>query len=373
MPGVLMNKTARGLRWRICITLFASGLMGPLAQAVPQQAFISAGEHGQAVLLSRLNECYAVTPAHVIDGGFFATLVGGSSARPRGEADLLQVFGYDLAVLRVTGAITDDCRFDLGSSLALDRLLSSEGRGQIVSVSSDGSISRRNVRISDVGLVYLRVSPAGPQDQMFKGLSGSLLVLGDDPAGILMAVDPENGEGKVLRFDRAVETIRPFFGLTSGTSGLELKAQKEPRASGEGNLAAQVESWSSPALSADHRMSNLIDGAGATTVWLARPDGFPIEIIVDLKGDAVQAIDRIVLVGEGVEPRERLPRDFEVLVSSRKEGGWMPVFSGTFFPSDSSRSVAFAPVRARRVMLRIYSHWGDAKGVGLSDLVVPGK
>ncbi|AOY86728.1 hypothetical protein BKP64_00240 [Marinobacter salinus] len=339
------------------------------AEAMPPQAFVKAGENGQAVLMSRLNECYALTPAHVIGDGFFATLVGGSSARPRGEADLLQRFGYDLAVLRVTGAITDNCDFDLGGSFSLDRVLSTAANGQIVSVNSDGSLSRREVRVSDVGLLYLRVSPVGPENQLFKGLSGSLLALDDAPAGILMSVDPQTAEGKVLRFDRAVETVRPFFGMKTTSQGAE-SASLESEVANEGNLAEIVERWSSPAVSAEYRVSNLVDGVDAGTVWLAEPEGFPIEVVVDLKGDRVHPIDRVVLVGEGVTPLERLPRDFELLVSTREDGGWMPVFSGTYFTSDNSKLVVFAPVRARKIMLRIYSHWGDSMGVGLSDFVV---
>lgn len=340
------------------------------AEAIPPQAYVKAGEHGQAVLMSRLNECYAVTPAHVIGDGFFATLVGGSSARPRGEADLLQRFGYDLAVLRVTGAVTDGCDFDLGALSSLDRVLSTAGNGQIVSVNSDGSLSRRDVRVSDVGLLYLRVSPVGPESQLYKGLSGSLLVLDNAPAGILMSVDPQSEEGKVLRFDRALETVRPFFGMATGSLETPTTSPDGADAS-EDNLAVTVDSWSSPALSAEYRVSNLIDKNDSGTVWLAEPHGFPIEVVVDLEGDLVHAIDRVVLIGDGVVPPERLPRDFELLVSSREDGGWMPVVTGTYFISDGSREVAFAPVRARKVMLRIYSHWGDETGVGLAGLVIP--
>lgn len=340
------------------------------AEAMPPQAFLTAGENGQAVLMSRLDECYAITPAHVIGGSFFATLVGGRSDRPRGEADLLQNFGYDLAVLRVTGAITNECQFDLGGSFSLDQVLSTVGDGQIVSVNSDGSLSRRNVRVSDVGLLYLRVSPVGPANQLFKGLSGSLLALDDAPAGILMSVDPQTAEGRVLRFDRAVETVRPFFGMKTTSQGAE-SVSPESEVANEGNLAEIVERWSSPAVSAEYRVSNLVDDVDAGTVWLAEPAGFPIEVVVALKGDRVHAIDRVVLIGKGVMPPERLPRDVELLVSSREEGGWIPVFTGTYFTSEGARELAFAPVRARKVMLRIYSHWGDETGVGLAGLVIP--
>lgn len=350
----------------VVLTAFA----GPLAARFPDQAFINAGEQGQAVLMNRLGECYAVTPAHVVGDALFSTLVGAGESRSRGDGDLLQVFGYDLAILRVTGGLSARCDTAVEQVNSLDRHLVSEASGQVVSVNPDGSVSRRHVIISDVDILYIRVNPVGEQDQLFKGLSGSLVVLEGLPVGLLMSVDPETGDGRALRFDRALETLRPFFGLSTGND--EPSGQEEPdrQAVDTGNLAREVLSWSSAPLDADHRAVNLINGS--SSLWLAHADEFPIEVVVDLAGDRAVAIDRVELVGNGITPPERLPRDFEVLISTSADGRWLSVHTGTYFQSEPARIVRFAPVRARQVMLRIHSFWGDGTAVGLSEFRVPG-
>lgn len=334
----------------------------------PAQAYIRAGEHGQALLLNRLGECYAVTPAHVIGGDLFATLIGGEAGKPRGDADLLQTFGYDLSILRVTGALAKQCGGPLANVPVLDGLLSATSAANVTSVNEDGSISRRNVTLNDVGLIYLRLRP-DTGNELFKGLSGSLVLVGDKPVGILMSLDAETGEGRALRFDRAIETLRPFFGLSGGIAVAAPDALV-PKAAGAG-LQATIVSWSSPPIGAGYRASNLINTREKASVWYATADKFPLELIIQLPGDKSHTLDALRLIGEGVEPGERLPRDFEVLIRSSVEGNWLPVSNGTYFKTETDKLVRFAPVRARQVMLRIYSHWGDSEAVGLSGIEIP--
>jgi hypothetical protein len=346
----------------ISLSLIASGAT---AGDLPTQAYIHADEHGQALLLSRLQECYAVTPKHVVGGSMFATLVGASGGTPQGDADLLQTFGYDLSVLHVTGALARDCGTPLGNVPKLDDALASSSTAVVSSVNADGSISRCNVTLTDVGLIYLRVRPVLADDQLFKGLSGSLLLVGKRPAGIVMSVDPETGEGRVLRYDRALEILRPFFGLSAPDL-----SKKKTLAATDTIGEPTVISWSSPPLDAASRAANLTDAAGRKTAWYARADRFPIEVTLDLSGDTALAVDAVHLVGQGVTPKERLPRDFEILISTTGKDRWMPVTSGTYFMNEPDKWVRFAAVRARRVMLRIYSHWGDADAVGLTDIEI---
>jgi hypothetical protein len=339
----------------------------PAADTRPTQAYIRAGEHGQALLLSRLGECYAITPRHVIGSDLFATLVGGESGKPQGDADLLQTFGYDLSILHVTGALATQCGGSLTDVPVLDSLLSGSSAANVASVNEDGSISRRNVTLVDVGLLYLRLRPdAG--DELFKGLSGSLVLAGDNPVGILMSVDPETGEGRALRYDRAIETLRPFFGLPGGTAAAT-QEKTVPQSASTG-MQATVVSWSSPPIGAEFRAANLIDTGDNNSIWYAVADKFPLELVIQLPGDRAHTVDALRLIGEGVEPGERLPRDFEVLVSGTGRGNWLPVSNGTYFKTETEKLVRFAPVRARQVMLRIYSHWGDTTAVGLSGIEI---
>jgi hypothetical protein len=46
----------------------------------------------------------------------------------------------------------------------------------------------------------------------------------------------------------------------------------------------------------------------------------------------------------------------------------MPVATGTYVAGDATKVVRLAPVTAHRVLLRIYSNWGDPGVVGLSGI-----
>ena len=357
----------RPVRLRAVVLLALLAMAPVLRAAPPPQAFVRTAEEGQALLLKRLGECYAVTPAHVLGDELFASLTGGHSRRPQGDGDLLQTFGYDLAILHVTGALAGFCNGSPVVAAGLEDRLATADRGVLTSVNADGSISRRRVTLSDVGLLYLRVRPERDRDQLFKGLSGSLLLVGDRPAGILMAVDADTGEGRVLRYDRALETLRPFFG---GAGRAARRAASPPKlAIPRTGPAPEVVSWNVPPLDADHRAANLVDGK--QTVWYASAGSFPVEVVLELPGDKTSVVQEVRLIGRGVAPAARLPRDFEILVSSRPDGHWLPVATGSYIRTEQEKTVGFVPVRVRRLMLRIYSNWGDPTAVGLAGIEVP--
>ena len=355
------------MRLRALLLFMCLSASGVFAAEGPAQAYIRSGEHGQALLLSRLGACYAVTPAHVMGGDLFATLVGASLAATQGDADLLQEFGYDLALLRTTGSVSDHCGGQLSDVPQLDSVLSRASSGIVSSVNADGSVTRRNVTINDVGLVNVRLRPSSEGDQLFKGLSGSLVLAGEQPIGILMTVEPDTGEGVALRYDRALETLRPFF-AAPGTTEIQHDLPKASATGQRAGLAAEVASWNSPPIDGAHRTANLVDVSDEPTVWLARAGQFPIEIVIALAGEMSHAVDAVRLVGEGVDPADRLPKDFELLVKGG--GGWISVGSYTYFKNDADQLVQFAPVRAREIMLRVYSNWGDPTAVGLSGLEI---
>ncbi len=333
--------------------------------AKPLSAFIESEEVGQAILLNRMGSCYGITPAHVIDGGFFATVVGGLPSAPQGDADVLMTFGYDLALMRVTGGVEAHCVQGFKKAGNLDTVFAAATVAHLLTVRSDGSVAREQVTITDTGMLYVYVKPMPGGEPLMKGMSGSLLEVGDKPAGMLMSVHPETGNGKVLRYDRVTETIAPFF----GNSKRKTRDEVDPGAplAKEPNLAVAVSNWSSPPLDSESRATNLLDG-DSSTQWYARADGFPIDVEIKLSDDKAKVLNQVELVSGGVAPQGRVPKDFEIMVSTKSKGGWMSLSSGTLFTRDESTVVKFAPVRAKRLLLRIYSNWGDAEAIGLSEI-----
>lgn len=212
-------KLTQGLKV-LASTMLLAGLLTHQVKAEfnrPAQAFINAGELGQALLLGRRGECYAITPAHVIGDSKFSTLLGGAG-KLKGEGDLVQTFGYDLSLLHVSGNLANQCGGSPDKTMALDELLSTYTNATISTILDDGSISRLNVTINDVGLIYLRVRIVNEIDEICKGFSGSLLLINNNPVGIILSVESKTGEARVLRYDRAIETIRPFFDASTPSS-----------------------------------------------------------------------------------------------------------------------------------------------------------
>lgn len=350
------------------------------ARADLSLAFVRSGEDGQAILLRRFADCYAVLPGHVLGDSDFASFVGAGAEMSLGDGDLLRTFGYDLAILRVSGSLAQRCGDSLRTRPDLERVLARNAVAVVHSVMPDGSIVRRRSTVVDLDLVNLRLT-SDSGEGFFKGLSGSVVTIDGKPVGFLMKVDPESGQGVALRYDRAIETIRPFFAAKSSSEGTGdgsgvpsrhggVRSQKSVHDLAAARNGGRIASWSVEPLDGGHRAAMLIDSEeDAATTWLAATGRMPIEIVVDLSGDGVVAVAAVEIVARGVDPPERRPRDFEVLVSNADNGPWRPVQTGTYFPRDDRKMLPFAPTRARFVMLRIHSTWGD-RLVGLSALRV---
>lgn len=355
---------------RLLGLLIFSMVFPAILQAKPLLAYVESDEVGQALLFNRLGVCYAVSPTHVVHEGYYATLVGGASSAPQGEADEGVAFGYDLSLMRVKGGIEKYCNESYKKASNLNSIILDETTGHVLTAGGLGNMTRQQVSIVDTGLLYLYISPIDEKQPFMKGMSGSLLEINGTPAGMLMSVNGETGSGKVLRYDRLMETIAPFFGLsssadrptsTSNTVGKETKQITQ-------NLAKKVLSWSTPSLDADSRAKNLLDN-DPKAVWYGKVGKFPIDIEVLLSKEKTVVLNEVELVLNAVKPATRAPKDIEIMISGQKENRWMPVASSTIFKSDTSMVLSFAPVRAKKIKIRIYSNWGDSLAVGLNSII----
>jgi len=151
----------------IATLMLSSGHL--LANAFPPQAFVQAEERGQALLFTRLNNCYGITPAHVMGSDFFASLMGTGKNRPVGDADFLQKFGYDLSILYVSGSLSQHCGNNITDIPSLDDLLNGATRAVVSSVNNGGELTRQTQTVIDKGLIYFRVRPESPADRLYQG------------------------------------------------------------------------------------------------------------------------------------------------------------------------------------------------------------
>ncbi|MEA2093219.1 MAG: hypothetical protein U9P11_01495 [Pseudomonadota bacterium] len=336
-------------------------------QSIAQQALVRAYDNpaqsiGQAYLTHYGDHCIALLPGHVAAETKIPAFLGEGNSQ-LGESDEINDLGDDLAVAQVSGNIAQDCGNSISTiSRAVDALLRSQGLATLRSVNSDGTLANMSVTVVDNdGEMYLRVRPTNDKIQIRKGHSGSLLMVGDRPVGMLLSVSSKYGVGKVLRFDKLLvraenhmakrlragssDADKPAMGL----AGLDLAAAAN---------GGSVSGWNTLPVDADHRPANLIANETAPP-WRANVDHWPAEIELNLAGDKV-IISRIELDGRDIPSAEELPGRVEIFVNvSSGERRWRSLLSREAeFDASGIAVFPIAPTWARQVKISI----GNSRG-----------
>ena len=175
-------------------------------EAAAQPVFVSGDEAGQGFLRQRSNDCYLITPQHVLGQARQATLVGDRAERR--QALLERSYEPDLAILRVPGLSGCPSRFPDGG--ALDRLLQANSEARLVSRSNSGTMRQTPIEIIASDERYIRVR-ARNGELLFRGMSGSPLMIGGSTAGMLQSVDADSAIGTVLRQDYMSRVLESWF------------------------------------------------------------------------------------------------------------------------------------------------------------------
>lgn len=349
--------------------------------AAAQQALVRSFENpnleiGQAYLAHYGGRCIAVLPTHVVEeSGDVAAFLREGSDGLLGESTAFADLGDDVSVADVAGGITGDCGY---STMAVSRAVSSRIRANAIasirSVNGDGSIAQLSVTIiDDDGQMFLRVQPTNEVNQLRKGQSGSLLMAGDTPIGMLLSVRPRFGVGKVIRFDRMFAKIDRFVAGGAAPRPAPANAIADPAAAPVSAVDGAITSWSAMPVDAANRAGNLVTDGNAPE-WIARADQWPVVIEMDVPGDRV-AISAIELDGSGVANQGALPASVELMVSATAEGRrWRSVAGGPVSYTDGVARIAFAPSWARQVRLVINAAADGGNTVALRRLrVIPAR
>lgn len=191
--------------------LLTCHVSSPAMAEPPLHVHVRSEQQGQGLLILRLNTCYTITAGHVLGTSRQAELVGGQDGRLLGDGDVVHTFeGEDVALLRVTGALARRCGTEFEDVRQLDRLVATRAQATLSYVFDDGGVGRMPVVVTDVGPHFMRVRPTNVGDRLMQGLSGGLITVGDQPAGLLLSVE-SGGNGKAIRYDRVTTLIRQFF------------------------------------------------------------------------------------------------------------------------------------------------------------------
>jgi len=373
---------SRFRRQAAALAVFTSfaGMSSAYAQATDiTQTFVEAGEIGQGFLLKRLDACYLITPEHVVNDAFFASVTAGNAERSLGDATAIQTLGYDLAILGVTGNAQHACGIDYASFVSATsevlKSLKSASQLSVSTISADGARVLTPANIASVDLLRLYIQPTDANTPFMQGMSGSLVFAGNTPVGMLQSVDANTSQGVVLRIDRLLETINPFF-----NDGLSISSET-PLTQLQQTIELTAWSHASPA----QISAQFISDGDKTSHWRYRLQQGPQSIGEHNPLHAYRIANQVRLqfsLGENLQPlssitlsnhsgeRDSFIRDFEILASRQADGaGWVPVYAGTWMIGEKDKTVQLENVVARRFMLVARSHWNpDATDIVISEI-----
>lgn len=336
------------------------------------QVHVNASEVGQGFLLKRLDNCYLITPNHVLGDSFFSNIIAGTKTRPYGEAQTIQSFGYDVALSSVRGAVQSSCLTSIQRFGGLDSILNNVKRVNVASVNVDGSKSLIAAELTDLDLIHFYLSPINEKDEFYKGMSGSVVFDEETPLGMLQSIDMTTGKAKVLRFDRLIETIRPFF-----ASGFGKNSSQSKRGESETQMMAQdvntssipysITEWNHHPIDNSLRVGHLNDGS-VDTRWAVAPQKNKVELTLTF--EKMQLINQATLIAHA-DDKMSMPKDFEIFANRRSKGkrGWVAIKSATWLNLDERMDLKLPPTKAKRLKIVFRSSWGDGSRLEFSELL----
>ena len=346
----------------------AAMLAMPLAHA--QQAVVRSYdapelEVGQAWLMHSAGRCFAVLPFHVAQETSVPSLLREGSRGLRGEAAEVIDLGEDAAIAALSGGISQDCGYSIGSiPRSVERQLRDGGLGTLRSVNGDGTLGRLAVTVvDDDGAGLLRVMPTMEGERIRKGHSGSLLLLGDQPVGMLLSVHARSGVGTVMRTDALLAKVDGFLRGGGAAAGVSVSSAAVARPAG----GWQVVSWNVDPTGSEHIAARLTSG-GLEGFWAASVSQWPAA--VELGGpDAVRIVRGVEFIAGEAGDSAALPARVQVMTSVNAERpAWRAVSSGALEFVDGVARLEFLPARARMLRVEIYTTQGAPAEVALGRL-----
>ncbi len=156
-------------------------------------------EAGKGIFRPVGNYCFVYTPSHVLENS--DTYFISSRHVKDAEASLLTSYPQDLAILQLPIDHAEMCRDSSWQSVErVAAILEGLNKATLSFRRKSGSLTEYPLRISKVDLhTYFYVQLENVDTQIIQGMSGSIVMVGEYPIGMLVSV--EGREGKVLRMD----------------------------------------------------------------------------------------------------------------------------------------------------------------------------
>ena len=321
--------------------------------AQAQQALLKAGETGQAILRSRADRCYAVTPAHVMGAESAASLT--LERRLKADAELRSRVpaAPEAMAFLLTRAVPLELCPAFTTVPALDGLLRARASAVLRLVREDGSFDRVPLTVLSVGIETFEVQPQDPGQTLSQGMSGGTVLVDDQAAGLLTDVRDEGHVGRAARLDRVLERLLPYLG-----SSLAAPDAVPMQAGGSGEAAGlTVVRWTAEPVALTNRADQLL--IESDKPW--RVAERVASVVFGLAPDHAVLTGVVIDAGGLPDP----PRAVEVLLGSSERGPWRSVASFALEPGDTIRRQAIAPSHAAFAMVRASGHQSGQATMGL--------
>jgi hypothetical protein len=202
-------------------------------------------------------------------------------------------------------------------------------------------------------------------------LSGSIVSVGDRPAGMFLSVDSRDGDGRLLRYDELMAIVRRLLETSPTASAVRAAPAVAPKYSqnlADARAGARVITWSTAPARPELDAPNVLKEPGPD-FWESQLSRGPVSVDIELAGAQITTISSVQLEQGGV-PREALVKDYEILTST--DGLSWPLAADESFLEGQSTSVATFPARrARFVRLSLLSSFDkEGRRVAVSRIIV---
>lgn len=343
--------------------------------AMADQAHVTAGaEVGQAVLFSDGGTCFALTPQHVIDAGNgFGSLFLRDGVLLDGWAQRTLDLGHDLSLLTVDGAVTGACSTELlPHEDAMARVLAAGGRLKMRVVLASGETIFRDVELvfqSRDKLTFREIQDARqPPWSVQPGDSGSLLMVGDVPVGIVQT------QGSVDSLPSAIPWPYAVYLAEWRSTGILQPSAPTAAPTAHPEAATVLRTTARP-LAPDSTAEVLTMPLGSGGEWHATPVEWPVEIVLALNSDEVGRVSALTFVRADDAPQAH-PRDVEVFLSRDAEGerSWKSFGNAVLSKDLEVQTIDLGvPRLARRVRVLIHSGWATDGTISLRRIEIKGE
>lgn len=203
------------MRLTLGLAAVASLLLASVDVSSAQGVWVEGAEQGQGVLRARGNECFVITPHHVVKDAIEIVVVGPQATRS--AAELVRSFPQDLAILRVKDARSLVCE-EWAPLDNFDAMLKTQAGGFLVATEQNGSRTRVPVTFTAHDEERVFVRPSNASEQIAQTMSGSLLLVNGAPAGVLLQRSNDEGVGEVYQIDDIMRLTEPFFAVARAST-----------------------------------------------------------------------------------------------------------------------------------------------------------